>query len=166
MMTAAVAAGLVTGSEGASAPSPRQAPAGKRWFGSKLWTAVKGAAATVLTITSPDKAASMVGQITDPGALLLQTFDPCDALIRGVDHNVTCRPETAFAAISREHRHFGKTRGKAQTDAGRVFDIEIINDLGAGRMILSKNALVQQGVPGYLIDKHVKDASQHMVFEC
>ena len=33
-------------------------------------------------------------------------------------------------------------------------------------MILSKNALVQQGVPGYLIDKHIKDASQHMVFEC
>ena len=166
VMTAAVAAGLVAGSEGASAPSPRQAPAGKRWFGSKLWTAVKGAAATVLTITSPDKAASMVGQITDPGALLLQTFDPCDALIRGVDHNVTCRPETAFAAISREHRHFGKTRGKAQTDAGKVFDIEIINDSGAGRMILSKSALVQQGVPGYLIDKHVKDASQQMVFEC
>ena len=69
-----------------------------------------------------------------------------------------CRPESALAAVSQDRGHFGK-QSPAKNDAGRVFDIEVIDDSGAGRMILSKSALVQQGVPAYIVDKHVKNAS-------
>ena len=53
-----------------------------------------------------------------------------------------------------------KRAGSAQT-----YEIEFIDDSGAGRTILSQRALAEQGVPGHQVQQYSGKASQPITFD-
>ena len=68
--------------------------------------------------------------------------------------------------IRRKSKKTVATERQSVPDAKKTYTLEYMNDSGAGRTILSKDALIAQGVPKSVIDANVGTASQNMQFEC
>ena len=93
---------------------------------------------------------------TGSGALSPGSFDECTSsllisrAVKGAD--------SVPAAIHNPRPR--KRAGSAQT-----YEIEFIDDSGAGRTILSQRALADQGVPGHQVQTYTGRASQPITFD-
>ena len=58
-----------------------------------------------------------------------------------------------------------KPRQRKRAGSSQTYEIEFIDDSGAGRTILSQRALAEQGVPGHQVQQYTGKASQTITFD-
>ena len=73
-----------------------------------------------------------------------------------------CAEAMAAKSVTRKPELKGQDRPPQQ----RTFEIDIMSDSGAGRLILCRKELQKQAVPVSLLDKNTRQASQEVTFVC
>ena len=58
-----------------------------------------------------------------------------------------------------------RPRKRKQVDESQTYELEFIDDSGAGRTILSQRALTEQGIPKYQVDQYIGPSSQPITFD-
>ena len=179
--SAAVVAGLAAVPVDDAAPIPNdsiQTPKSSNWgitkFLKKGIKAFSGAAIATANVFLPTNG-SITNLVEHPanhrvGLMDTQTA-PVPCVTASARPHVSGSPDTSFCSVfalasKNARRRMIKHLDVPNKNLFNEFELEYIDDSGAGRPILSVEGLTQQGIPKTAINENVEKASTPMIFEC
>ena len=116
---------------------------------------------TPTTSTSPRSYLGSSQSTSAGGSLLMRLMFACAPLLDPVNRALMV---PGFIGHLRPSCPAVVANGSQPKPASNAFTVEFLNDSGAGRTIISKRALKEQGVPSSAVDPYINNASQPISF--